>query len=609
MLFTGEASDKCHISDEWAALLATYGYKLEGKYMREGSSIIRYTSFSFELPDDDPIGYLLNIPFEDFSFLSKISYCDDLLPFTEQVYQQWHSFHLFHGFNLLGESVLFTAPMQHTTRNELPQLAEKLASHGVDSIKIAFEIEFGLQPLPGINLQKIEQLRAEIIAELEEALAGVPDQIGQGRYEAGFYRERLNNVQQFTVADLIMYDLIERDPRTSNGLELLFGRTTDGSGYYDANLSTLELKTIPLEWPEALENRTIILEALFEKAKDLGCIFLEGTTPRHQINISFWQQGKNLMEVGKDGSATGLPKGASIIEGVTKAVYEAFPVFFTKNIWDKLAKSFTINALPNRMAAVRTHHNRVELRPELNTHEEDIELMVAVAMAGALYGLEKPWEPTMKMADISQVPITTHVTEDNKLISHIIDGGTLNRNGFLQPPIAYMKRRIAETFNSLPLITPVEYNDSYLDGIIKFFSKISVVTEQETGKPIFHLPTNHKGNYAIFPSDLQSPTMIIDVPALSKKLHCGGVSEIYTVATGYNLDAEYGNARKIQGKDYPEQYSRIMRLANSEVLAATTSPEFREYMLYCLKAVKPEVFALDEELVKLRPPVRRVRKL
>jgi hypothetical protein len=128
-----------------------------------------------------------------------------------------------------------------------------LRTHGIDDVQIGLEVEFALHERPqgGNRIEhfpidgftKASEIQAAAIEKLER------DYIVADDTQKSALRTKIDAIKEFTPREILMFDLIEVDPRTKNMLEPLFGKGRDGDGYYDArDKFELKFRDFQLYW-------------------------------------------------------------------------------------------------------------------------------------------------------------------------------------------------------------------------------------------------------------------------------------------------------------------------------------------------------------------------
>lgn len=275
---------------------------------------------------------------------------------------------------------------------EMDRLCSKLKSYSINDTRVGMEIEFAV--VPAGSLAAFEQKKAGFIADLEKQLPG----------DDGTIAKKLKQLREFNPAELLMYELIEKNPRTKDMLEYSFGKGETGSGYYDSP-GILELRLKHCAPSAVCRNRHIVLD---EIEKIIDSYHLAVTMPpNYHINFSFWENGENTFDI-KNASHT--TTGARICEGINKAMFDG--LLFAENPQKRmLMKNIAISG--QRISFLRQANGRLEVRLLISDipyqHPESI---VTTVLAGAAYGLEAH-KSGNKQALLAAVPNRRHIFSKN----------------------------------------------------------------------------------------------------------------------------------------------------------------------------------------------------
>jgi hypothetical protein len=319
---------------------------------------------------------------------------------------------------------------------ELASLEEKLKPFGITQVRVGQEIEFGLEkdPVPGNN--HWITVRDKALADLEYQTRNATTPEEKSRLEA-----KTQKLATFNAREILMYDIIELDPRTKNIVEYLFGNTTaDDTSYYDqANCLELKLKHAPLQ--EYVRNHQTLLRVLVEKVTQYGTIFFQ-VLNSNQINLSFWDEQGNLQDPEHPEFTT---KGAAIAAGVVRSVSQALPIFRSDYKMDK-SDAQPITLQTNRDGMLRASPGRIEIRPENHSGgEQHPEMMVTVAVAGGLHGLRAYsgdlQDPGMKPVTFTTSPIVKVPDNKFKMFSHVLASCQVMKDGSIIPAKYYTQER------------------------------------------------------------------------------------------------------------------------------------------------------------------------
>lgn len=286
---------------------------------------------------------------------------------------------------------------------------------GVDEVRVGMEYEFGFKPNKDTTMIEAEQM-VPAIRDLAQRvythIQEMPDQQEAAR--------RLQEAKTFSVAELIMYDLHEMDPRTKGKLEPLFGKGRGDHSYYDS-VGCLEIKSKPMSPNEHTQFKHVLLDAIQEKAATYG-LKLQNPPELH-MNVSFWKDGKNLLDPAHPGFKT---TGAKIVNGIMLAANHTHQ--FGHNL-DRASLG------PSREDDFRIigEGNRARLECRIQSMYEggmawrDPEtLLEYVVKPGAAYGLE---HGDIAGMDFPKRGAFTRTGENFKLLLHTLQGSTLTERG------------------------------------------------------------------------------------------------------------------------------------------------------------------------------------
>ncbi|MEI7670411.1 MAG: hypothetical protein WCJ33_10050, partial [Pseudomonadota bacterium] len=393
-------------------------------------------------------------------------------------------------------------------------------------------------------------------------------------------------------------------------LEQLFGQTRDGDGYYDG-IGVLELKLNHATPSEILHNRHAVLDAIYNKATDLGLIVK--SPPSQHVNISFWKDGKNILDDAND------QLGKKLIEGVVRSMYDSLPVLIDKYQMQKeFPNLFELNV--NREGLLRSASGRIEIRPSADGYIQDPNTMLPLIIAGANYGLEQEKQEHIATSSIVNNASIQHSRERFKVTSHILSNSTLRSNGTLIAPEDYITSSADKIAYELGL------SDIYPEGgsimnlfsgeskfapfLIEFFKKVTI-TPQENAEGEYSItwPQTENGKYEFTIPATNIDTLPINLKeklqnglALNQKeknrhveigkriprpaekhtinvpindIWCSGISQKLVIQPGYEMN----NTNNIDKDSIPEgrntlEWARMQRMIYSIALNDNLSKEF-----------------------------------
>ncbi|MDD3181900.1 MAG: hypothetical protein PHD48_03745 [Alphaproteobacteria bacterium] len=483
----------------------------------------------------------------------------------------------------------FTWAVNTHIPDEIEELNKKLQKQGIDQVRVGMEIEFSLPEEPLQWIKKAEEVKAEILGEIS-------DQIKQSPHNERtvLLEKKKELVEQFNAREILMFDMIERDEKTKDILEPLFGTGRDGNGYYDAE-GTLELKIKHCDSRDIIQNRRTVLRTLFRKASELGLLL--DTAPTQHVNISFWKDEQNLFD---EAHPEFLITGKKIMEGITKAFYETCPVLITDLELNEPLPPLSCSA--NREEYLRSSTGRLEVRPSQYGTHQDPDFITMVAMAGGLYGLESMNNDAQQRAIITTKGNFSHTEGLFKVTSHVLSNSTVTDKGLIIPPSAYIEQKAQSIAFELGLttISPSSLEQClggkslFADPLNNFFKQVKIrntpsglsVQWPETKREQYAF-TTPEINMHLLPADLQervrggkelpeqlpeglsiklwgkdlpkaAQTYTINTATLSKNIQLHSFSKRLIIPNGYNMNTTQGGASIEQ--------SRLQRMAESSVL-------------------------------------------
>lgn len=492
----------------------------------------------------------------------------------------------------------FTWPLHERVGMEISKQLESLRSLGVDEVKIGLEMEFSCNENPVDGFNYWEERKIEALRKLE----------GEKNKDI---ENKIESVKKFNAREMMMFDLIEMDENTRGVLEPLFGTTRDGNGYYDS-VNVLELKTKPALLQEVLENRKIVLKTLYEKAIKYGLEIPDH--PSCHINVSFWDGQGNILD---DKHPEFAEKSKLLTEGITKAFYDAIAILIDKN---ELSSNelIKLSLSVNRQNLLRYSTDRIEIRPSVEDFMQDVDLMVAVLLSGAIYGLSVSDDKEMIKAERVECPVVHHAEDCFKVVSHAINNSTIREDGSVEVSEEYLREHSSTLEYELGLVSKEPGSDyassflrmfftsDYLEMINYFFGKMKVIND-ENGKMVLKFPETSKGRFEYtipdinmdkIPEEMQrrlrsgqevnrgeydeylkpgerlphpARVAVINVAELAEKISLKGCKSKFVVKD-YDLN-------RVEDGNTPERWSRAawaryVRQVNSKVLQMSLSSEF-----------------------------------
>lgn len=511
------------------------------------------------------------------------------------------------GFAYPTDEKPFTWSLHSELPKEIANQIEELKSLGINEVKVGLEMEFSCPETPVIGFDKWEIVKSKTIWQLKEKATLLNDP-----QEKIILESKIQDISEFNAREMMMFDLIELNPVTKDILEPLFGLSRDGDGYYDAR-GVLELKVRPTDPVSSIENRQVVLKALYDTATNYG---LEITLPpSFHVNVSLWGKDGNIF----DDKSKSFDRDAKLVtEGVTKAFYDA--VFVILNRYDVPSDKLIKLALDvHRQNLLRYSTDRLEIRPSVHANLQDPDIMLSVFLAGSIFGLKSKGRGLEVKAEKVKSPVVHHTKDLVKVTSHLINNSTVGEDGVLQVSEEYIYEHFDTVEYEIGLTdTPPDNTmGSFISRffglsdsapfVIQFLSGIKLITEKngdlklvfpETsdGKYKFTLPSvnldkiplemqmrlamgkeltyEELGDY-ILPGERVpriAKEVVIDVDRLKKNIEVQGTKSKYVVKE-YDLN-------KLRMSKKPDSWTdvawaRYKRFINSAPLHKGMTPNFR----------------------------------
>lgn len=554
----------------------------------------------------------------------------DMAERAAKLVEQAKTVHL-DGFLYPTKEKPFTWELRDKISGELKNQLRILKKHGITDVKVGEEMEFALPEKPVEGFFKWRQVKRQVLAGLRWELGKA-----EGSKAKKKLKEKITQVKRFNAREVLMFDMVEMDPRTRNLLEPLFGTSRDGKGYYDGR-GVLELKLKPSSLPEVSENRKTVLKTLFDKAFEYGLEF--DSFPEFHINVSLWDKNGNMFS---DGHPSFNRKTKKIVEGIARAFYDSMFVLMGPHE----ARNGNLRKLKldvSRLESLRFSSNRLEIRPSSTDGTQDPDAMLAIFLSGAIYGLENKWRNNFVKAKKVISPTVHHSPNLGKVTSHVINNSTVNKDGSLDVARSYIREHDTildwelgitdeEPIVGVPGILRMFFSSDHLPFVEKFFKQTKYVKnkkgeyeilfpETSPGKYTFYLPSL---NMEYLPKELrirmmkgeELPRKImqeyipvgmrfarigkfinIDVKRLKKIIFPKGAKAKFVVRSyDYNKKSE----SKVPKNFTSEAWARLQRLKYSRSLANTVSKETKKEFK---KAAKK--FVRNERMTKPEPVTRK----
>ncbi len=458
-------------------------------------------------------------------------------------------------------------------RDEIDRQAEKLRRHGVSTL-VGFELEFTFYDKPINGFTKWQEDKSHIIATLDQQILAADDAQKQ------FLILRRDAVKKFTAEQVLMFNLIERNPKTKDILHPLFGASRDGQGYYDS-AGVLELKTIPSDPKTALQNREIIIKELHTMANDYGLI-LDQHDSQH-INVSYWQGGKNLLDDKHPGFYT---TGRKITAAVAQTMFDAMMTLNHPFNLDRELIPLSLN--PDRENILRFSGKRIEIRPGVGGHLLHTEILLPFVMAAATYALDG--KKTKKMHPVKPIRTLELSPSDEKfkIIRHVLEGSIVTNTGYLKPPETYIRENSNKIAHELNLTDQNDYSGGPANLLrpdhpltkwfIRFFLRVKITEIDGEQLIIWPNSTYDRFSFETIGADIPFKTHEIDTDALKREL-----SVLATPKKFVSVRPEDTNLLHSPTKWCPPNMDRLewdrrLRLARSQPLRKLSS-RFKETLL------------------------------
>lgn len=542
------------------------------------------------------------------------------------------------GFPYPTSEKPYTWALHEKIPNEIEKQLERLKNIGVYDVKIGLEMEFSCLEDAISGFTHWHDVKDKIILDLSSRAKAT-----ESEDERKTIQERISQVKSFNAREVLMYDLIELDPRTKPVLESLFGQSRDGDGYYDAQ-GVLELKLKPVAPLRAIENRLTVLHALYNKVTEYGLELR--SHPSFHVNISFWDDDGNLFD---DSHPRFSTEAKALTEGITKVFYDNIFVLLEKyEMESDELMSFGLST--NRQTLLRYSSGRIEVRPSVHSKLQDPNIMISMLLAGALYGLSDQEKGEHILATEVISPVVHHTRNKFKIISHVLNNALIDKDGTIQVPDEYIEEHIDALEYELGL-TKSPPSQSYVHALLKLFFRSDYLPfikdffnnlkagKTNNGQLLIQFPTTSDGIYEFtipainmdkIPRELQvrleegediegmrkeinkylewGDTMpkparrcVIDVQGLAKSLTVTGTHSKFVVQ-GYDLNTLQG-VSDVPDDWTPPAWARYQRMITSDCLRQGYTPEFLAELISLTQvAAQSEMpltlIAVDQEQIR-----------
>lgn len=409
----------------------------------------------------------------------------------------------------------FSAPLAPRLPGELAHLSAALRHYGIDEVKIGLELETTALQFP------VGHQFAGANRHWQDMKESVLGKIGSG--------PKADAIETFNAREMMMYDIVELDPRTCDIVQPMFGTQGDG-GYYDAQ-NVLELKLKHTDPQTQRKNRRMLVDVLYEKANEYG---LTIDPPQYHVNFSFWKDGRNIFDPKNPALLT---DGKKIVEGMTRAFYDSFPLLNDPAGLHREA-AMQVTSRTDREGFMRLADGRFEARLAGNGDGQDPDLVMAVGMAGATWGLSADAHgDTLEARHVRRANFS-RTTPDVSYIAHVLQGSHIGKDGHVIAPENYIKHKAAELGAELGIV-PADYaankpaglaamfepkEEPFLPFLLGFFRRTRV---EDNGAIHWPVPSHR------VPPGANNPP---DIEKLRRSISCAGIVDSFVVDPGYDLN-------------------------------------------------------------------------
>jgi len=417
----------------------------------------------------------------------------------------------------------YTWPLNEKIPEEIDGQLSKLRTLGIKGVKIGLEMEFSLPENAIEGFSHWMDVKNESLSNLSN-IAELQDLQGEVVLAK---KDKLEKIRDFNAREILMYDMVEIDPRTRDILEPIFGKSRDGHGYYDGQ-GVLELKLKPVDPITAIKNRKLVLKILYEKAVEYGLEL--HSIPSFHVNCSFWDADGNMFDDTHHAFST---KGKLLSQGITKAFYDNILVLLRHHemrspeladLWLSVARD----------AFLRFSLGRIEVRPSARDNLQDSDVLITMLLAGAIYGLSESGNKDEECIQAEQVLSLSlhHPPDELKVTSHLLNNAIILEDGTIRVSKDYIIDKIETIAFELGMIdTPPDnslmyallkrfYQPEYLPFVIEFFSKLKI--QESNGEFSLEFPSTSEGIY-----EFTTPSVDMDkIPTdLGERLAAGDDSQ------------------------------------------------------------------------------------
>ncbi len=445
--------------------------------------------------------------------------------------------------------------------DEITRQMGQLRALGVDEVRVGLEVEFIVPEMPKpADMMVDPRFPPEKNKHWEEVREKIrltdPDAAAQ-----------LTNARE-----VMMYDLLHLNETTRGMLE-----PQEPKNYYD-NKDVLEVRLKPTDPQSAVNNHAAFMATLEELAYTYGLEsgFKNERPPGVHLNMSYWKEGKNLLDPFHPEFAT---TGKLLLEGMLRATHDSHPSIYAAgvplpegNINSPHLNDSSLGPSRTDQLALRGsgEEARVQLALVAEPERNHLAMNISNMLAGAVYGLDTSLDAEYKAEHMMKaVPaqrlFVRHDYERPCTLVHVLTASVVKEDGTLIPPTGYLKEAAATHGKWLGVVKPEE--ESHLRSnpqktgrlaqqLEHFFSQIKLVD----GALVF--PEKHPFN----------------AEAVAEfKRHLGAAQAVPTLV----IEPGYGNKTTLR-QSHDIMGERALRMQESHALA-TRSEVFNEGMKHCLE--------------------------
>ena len=461
------------------------------------------------------------------------------------------------GFYLPVQTRPLTWDLQEGIAVELTAVEALLRDRGIERVLLGIEFETTTSEYPVNSSEKWKEVKASSIADLSTQI----DE-SEGAVREALLQKRAT-LAGFNAREVLLYDLLERDERTSGMFEPIFGNHRGSGSYYDGR-NVLELQSKPFEPHRAVKNQRLFYQVLIEKASDYGLVI---EPPRAQLNLSFWDQEGNIFD---PNHSRFEERGVQIAAGMSKAIYENYPFFAHQyDIEEKALHGIEVGI--DRTAYLRYSSGKVEVRPSGGGEGQHFDAMLLVCLAGAAYSLDDTNLKSLPNIETVEGGMFT-ATDNYKVISHLLSTSEITSTGDIVVPELYLRASIDEIADELGII-----DDEYTKSL-----ELHTIARITQGRPEFEdfvidffgrVHLSDEGNI-VWPRDMDSippgASSSVDFQNLANEVHFEKRVKGLKSQESFDLDEV-----TVDGSRSVIKRSRIKRFLDGEVSSEILSRRFK----------------------------------